>query len=396
MQSSAFIFILAICGADVPTQLEVRTIADRPVVGDIRTIGADGDITLADGTVISAGEWYSIRRAGVLPPWPREPHAEFNNGDRIRGSVAGADGDALRLVVTWGGPAEQQLKFPLSSLRAVWLRNRPDDIDPHWLTTPRKRDVLVARNGDLAQGALTSIDVSRSQVRFQADGQDRELLLSKVVAIGFNSDLARARQPKGPFYRLTLADGTRIGVTSVAFDGRLWTAQTTAKEMVKILPDRIVSVDVEQGRVVPLADLKPVMYQYQSQDGESYSWAAHRSAGGQAMKLKAATGQSTFDRGLGLHAECTITYALDGKYRRFETLAGLDAQTGIRGDAVLSIQLDGKEVELPSGGRLTNVAEPLPIKVDVTNAKRLTIMVRQGNGGIVQDHVNLAEARLVP
>ena len=310
MNTSAIIILLATCGADGPGRFEIGTMADRPAIGEIQAVAADGSITLADGTVIRGGEWYSVRRSAAgLPPWPRDPHAAFNNGDRVRGAVSAADGDALRLVVNWAAPVDQELRFPLSSLRAVWLRSRSDGAEPAWLATPRKRDVLVARNGDLALGSLTAIDVSRSQVRYQADGKDHELQLSKVVAVAFNSDLARVRRPKGPFYRLTLTDGTRISVTSLAFDGRFWTAQTLFKDMVKILPDRLVGVDVEQGKAVQLADLKPKTYQYQSQDGESYSWIAHACISGREMTLRTGTGESTFDRGLGLHAECTIAFA---------------------------------------------------------------------------------------
>src|SRR5205823_1367578 len=114
------------------------------------------------------------------------------------------------------------------------------------------------------------------------------------------------------------------------------------------------------------------------------------------MRLKTPHGESTFDRGVGLHAACTITYALGGKYRRFETLAGLDARSGLRGDAVLVVMIDGKERSLPADGRLAAAEPPIAVELDVTGAKELTIAVRRGSGGNVQDHVNLAEARLVP
>jgi hypothetical protein len=51
---------------------------------------------------------------------------------------------------------------------------------------------------------------------------------------------------------------------------------------------------------------------------------------------------------------------------------------------------------LPRAGRLTPAAEALPLSVDVTGAKELSIVIRRGKGGGVQDRVNLAEARLVP
>jgi hypothetical protein len=243
---------------------------------------------------------------------------------------------------------------------------------------------------------LTTIDKSANRVRFQVDGKEKEWELSKLSAIGFNTDLARVRRPKGSYYRLTLADGTRLSAGSVSSDGKLWKATTWAKNELSFSTEQLVSIDVEQGKAVSMADLKPTRYEYQTADGEQYPWAPDRCVSGAALRLKTALGESTFDRGIGLHSECTITYALEGKYRRFETLAGLDARTGMRGDAVLAVLVDGKERELPRGGRLLFSDGPLTLQLDVAGAKELKIAVRPGRGGTIHDHVNLADARLIP
>jgi hypothetical protein len=395
MTGPTFVFLIALSG-QAPAGFEVRTLGGEPVSGEVQGLAAGGSLTV-DGKVIAGGEWYSIRRApGSLPAWPRAPHLELTAGDRVVGTVADADGDALRLRVAAAG-GNQLLRFPLSSLRAVWLVSRTaDGADPDWLAAPRKRDVIQARNGDLAIGALTGIDATRNVVTYQADSKDRRLELARTAAVGFNTDLARVRRPKGPYYRLTLMDGSRLGVVSLAFDGQTWTAVTPFRDSLLLPREQVVSVDVEQGKVVSLADLKPARYHSQPFDGEEYSWTADRNVGGQAMRLKTPAGESTFDRGVGLHAECTVTYALAGKYRRFEALAGLDARTGIRGDAVLAVLVDGKEQSLPKGGRLTTAGGTIALSVNVSGAKELTIAGRRGAGGNVQDHVNLAEARLVP
>jgi NPCBM/NEW2 domain len=397
LNAPALIFVLIVCAADPRPEFELKAIGGEPLTGSLTSVKPDGTVTLADDKVTAVGDWYSLRRVGtVLPPWPKSAHAEFNNGDRVRGTIAGADGDSLRLTLSFPGTPDQLLRFPLSSLRAVWFRNRADDNDPAWLAAPRKRDAILSRNGDLTFGAFSGIDAGKSQLRYEVDGKARELSLSKLTAIGFNPDLARSRRPKGPFYRVILADGTRLSVVSIAFDGRAWSAETLFKESIKIPADRLISANVEQGKAVYLSYLKPTKYEYRSFDGEDYSWTADRNVAGQVIRLKTADGESTFDRGLGLHAECTITYALGGKFRRFETLAGLDARSGLRGDAELAISVDGKSVELPKGGRLTQPGGPLAVRIDVTGAKEMTIAVRKGNGAIVQDHINLADAILVP
>jgi len=385
--------------ATVPagSDFEVRTLGGLPVTGAVQTLDADGSLVVGDQTV-GAGEWYSVRRANAaLPPWPRAPHVELNTGDRVAGTSAGADGDALRLKLSVPGAKDQFVRFPLSAVRAVWLTTRPaNGPDPDWLTAPRKRDLFLARNGDSAAGALTEIDPTGNAVHFQADGRDHRLDLSKLAAIAFNTDLARTRRPKGPYYRLTLVDGTRLKVQTATFDGRTWTATTLFKDEIQIPADQLVSVDVEQGQATYLSDLKPTKYQYHTFDGEQYTWVADGCVTGRSITIRGASGKSTFDRGLGLHADCIISYALRGKYRRFEALAGLDARSGARGNAALIVRVDGKEQGLPAGGRLTDAGGPVAVRIDVTGAKELTIEIGRGAGGHVRDHVNLAEARLVP
>ncbi|HKB03277.1 MAG TPA: NPCBM/NEW2 domain-containing protein [Gemmataceae bacterium] len=396
MLSPVFAFLIVTGGTDT-ADFEVRGVGGIRETADLQSVAADGTITLAGGKSVPGGDWYSARRAGIArPPWPREPHAELGNADQIVGTVASADGDAVRLRVLFPDSPAQVLRIPLSALKAVWFTYRRDAHDPEWLTAERKRDVIQSRNGDLALGALVGMDGAAKILRYQADGKDLQLDLSKVAAIGFNTDLARVRRPKGPYYRLTLANGTRLSATGVAFDGASWSAQSLFKEVIKIPADQVVAVDVEQGKAVWLSELKPSKYQYHPFDAEDHSWAADRCVSGQAMRLKTVAGESTFDRGVGLHAGSTLTYALGGKFRRWEALAGLDARSGVRGDAILVVRTDGKERELPAAGRLTAAGGALAIELDVTGVKELTIDVRRGNGGGVQDHVNLAEARLVP
>jgi hypothetical protein len=395
MAGLAVLLLLSV-GGQVSSGFDVRTMSGEPLTGGLESIGADGLLVVGEHTV-TTGEWYSLRRRNTaLPPWPRSPHAELTTGERVVGAVSEADGDALKLRLGASG-GEQTVRLPLSSLRAVFLTTRPaEDPEPDWPTAARKRDLFMARNGDSAAGALTSIDPGHNAVRYQADGKDHKWELSKLAAIGFNTDLARVRRPNGPFYRLTLDDGTRLSVQSIAFDGRTWTAATLFKDTIRIPAERIVSVDVEQSKVTFLSDVKPARYQYHTFDGEQYSWAADRCVTGQALTLKTAAGGSTFDRGVGLHADCSVTYSLAGKYRRFETLAGLDSKSGLRGNAVLAVLVDGKDQPLPGDGRLTTTGGPLAIRIDLAGAKELTIAARRGLAGNVQDHVNLAEAMLIP
>ncbi len=394
MSISTIIVLLWTCG-QAQSEFEIRTRSDKPQITAIRGLSTDGTININSDITISGTDWYSIRRSSaILPDWPRGPHLEFINGDRICGTIVDSDGDALRWRLAIAGP-EQIVRFPLSSIRAIWLTRRPND-EPRWLMSARKRDVIQSRNGDLTLGALTAIDADLKLIRYQAEGKEQQLPLSRIAAIGFNTDLARVRRPKGPYDRLTFADGTRLSVMSITFDGKSWAAQTLFRNKIQLPASNLISVDKEQGKVVPLANLKPTAYRYQSFDGEQFVWTPNRCVSGDALRLQLPAGESTYDRGVGLHADCTITYALSGMFKRFETLAGLDARSGRRGNATIAVFVDGKEIELPGKGRLALATGPIAIHADLTGAKELKIVIGRGSGGNVQDHVNLVEARLIP
>jgi NPCBM/NEW2 domain len=375
------------------TDFEIRTVTGEARHAEVQRL-KDGSITLKDGESIAGKEWYALHRASAaLPDWPCVPHVELVNGDRFVGTVTGSDGDKLRLRLAIPGPM-QEITIPLSALRVAWLVRRPES-EPKWLDGPRSRDVLQSRNGDLLHGSLTAIDLSRGSITYQTDGKDRFLDLAKVAAIGFNTDLARNRRPKGSFYRATLVDGSRISATALAFDGKNWKLETLFRDTVTLPEDQLIAIDVEQGPALYLSGLRPANYSYHSFDGEQHPWAPDRSATGEAIRLKSAAGESTFDRGIGLRSDCTITYSLDGKFRRLESTAGLDSRSGVKGDVLLSIAVDGKEKSLPGGGRVNIATSPIDLRIDLTGAKELTISVRRANGANVQNHLNLAEARLV-
>ena len=90
----AVLFLVVAIGAP-PADFRALTLDGDGPTGSLSAVGADGGVTLA-GRALAAGEWYSLRRAGVpLPPWPRAAHAEFANGDRVVGAAVESDGSTL-------------------------------------------------------------------------------------------------------------------------------------------------------------------------------------------------------------------------------------------------------------------------------------------------------------
>jgi hypothetical protein len=95
-----------------------------------------------------------------------------------------------------------------------------------------------------------------------------------------------------------------------------------------------------------------------------------------------------------MHSASRLTYDLAGGYEWFEALVGLDDRTGRQGSVRVAVLVDGRPQEAGDGD-LAGCGPPRPLRVRVAGARELTLVVRFGCRGDVQDHVDWAEARLI-
>jgi hypothetical protein len=102
-------------------------------------------------------------------------------------------------------------------------------------------------------------------------------------------------------------------------------------------------------------------------------------------------GGQHFRRGLGSHANGEIVYNLDGKYRSFQAWAGPDMATN--GSMGFTVLVDGQKRW--ESGRMVRGDAAKQVKVDITNARELRLVVDDGGDNIMGDHADWAEARLL-
>jgi hypothetical protein len=149
---------------------------------------------------------------------------------------------------------------------------------------------------------------------------------------------------------------------------------------------------IYQGKAVYLSDLKPD--KFEAKPFGNVEWPPVPDAGVSGRDLRLAG--STYDKGMGLHSESRLTYKLAGGYRRFEALVGLEEQPdGRTGTARIKVLVDGKPRPLDGDEELSAKSKPLAIRLDVQNAKELTLVVEFGKRGDVLGRVNWVDARLV-
>jgi hypothetical protein len=81
----------------------------------------------------------------------------------------------------------------------------------------------------------------------------------------------------------------------------------------------------------------------------------------------------TYTRGIGTHAISEIVFDLQGKVKRFSCTIGINIDAGADGSAIFVVSADKKK--LYTSPLMTTRHDPIPIDLDVTGAKELSLFV---------------------
>ncbi|MGV9271254.1 glycoside hydrolase family 97 catalytic domain-containing protein [Kitasatospora sp. NPDC003701] len=106
-------------------------------------------------------------------------------------------------------------------------------------------------------------------------------------------------------------------------------------------------------------------------------------------------GGRAFDKGLGMHANGSVTVHLGGAYRRFTTLVGVDDEVaaGGRGSVVFEVVADGRVVATTPV--MTAQSPARSIDVDTSGVTDLVLRVTDAGDGRSYDHADWADARVI-
>ncbi len=89
----------------------------------------------------------------------------------------------------------------------------------------------------------------------------------------------------------------------------------------------------------------------------------------------------------------SLTYDLKGLYREFVTSFGIDDDSGPMADVAVAILVDGKRRFSRTNVRRGELFGP--VRLDVTRANRIELIVDFGENGDLQDRFDWIEAALI-
>jgi len=397
------VFAIAILTTIAAVPFETQTLDGRALVGDISKIDSER-VTLetADGpTTLEIGKLLRLLPVEE-PKSPKPPAGQPLVGIEL---VDGSSVVARRYAVK-AGRAEfvlldgRAVGIPVSAVSAVRLQQTDDSVAGEWLRILAMRldsDLLVVRKDDVLdyhRGALH--DVTEETVRFELDTEVLPVKRAKVFGLVYHR--AAGGAPAEPICTLSDAAGSRWFVRSLSTTdkGELqWT--TPGGAVITGAMKQLAEIDFSRGKLVFLSDLSPQSVTFTPCFGKAEDLpllgkflAPRNDTNLQSDPLR--LGGKQYAKGLAMHSQTRVVYRLPGRFSRFKAVAGIDDGVRPNGNVRLVISGDGRELLATT---LCGTELPRPIDLDITNVRRITVLVDFGEGLDVADHLDLCNARVI-
>lgn len=291
-----------------------------------------------------------------------------------------------------------QLSLPLELVAGVILRpplaaRARDQLLARIADPTARGDRLLLDNGDELSGTIDAIDNVR--VVLAADGDDPwQVKRDTIRAIAFDPTLVDAPRAAGLRAVVGLEDGSRVTATSMITDDKQTRLKLPGGIELSAPQESVTALQVLGGRAVYLSDIKPAGYRHIPFLTLSWPFRNDRSVLDSQLR---ADGR-LYLKGLGMHSPSRLTYNLDQPYQRFDAQLAIDDDARGRGSVRFRVFVDDGSgqwqpraaSEVVRGGQ-----PPVPLSVDLSGAKRISLLVDYADRGDELDHADWLDARLV-
>ncbi|WP_435059606.1 NPCBM/NEW2 domain-containing protein [Streptomyces sp. bgisy060] len=247
----------------------------------------------------------------------------------------------------------------------------------------------------LASGASVTATAGTSGGDVTAPTAPTGLTASNVTTNSVDLDWTASTDDVGVTGYNIYRGGTLVGTsTGTAFTATGLSPSTSYTFTVKAVDaaqnyspasDGVAVATVSGGPTVDLSDLTWVAAQ-----SDFGTVQKDRSVGLNPLRLNGVT----YAKGVGTHADSTITYALNGAYARFRSDVGVDDEVGA--NATVRFEVWGDGVKLyESAAPMTPSSATQSVDVSVAGVNSLVLKVTDAGDGINSDHADWAGATLV-
>jgi hypothetical protein len=257
-------------------------------------------------------------------------------------------------------------------------------------------DIIFTQTGDRAEGTILSI--SKAGVVYKSKRLETEITvpIDKMAGVWMIELESPPKEPVSLHATVLTSDGSSIrGEIQSLKEGAL-TLKDFYGTVHKIPANLLSGIYMKNGRVVYLSDMKPTSVDEDANfirgakkmpSDLDFPYQRDRNARGGKLVV----GGVEHRKGVGVRARSQLGYELQGGFKRFQAMLGLDAVSMGLGAVRVEIEVDGKKSKEIT---LKGNDAPQAIDLDVSGAKELKLLVTWAGFG-QSDFVDWGSARLI-
>jgi hypothetical protein len=414
--TTTLLTLIALAGPALAADAKIKLLAGEGPAGEVVAISTErvSIRTTAGENSIPAAELMWVELGAASPDSKPAVWIELLDGSKLLATNYTTTAGQARVELTSG----QTSTVATRAIKSVRLRPQDPALAGQWretLASQATGDMLVIRKtsmrtvqeGDesstvtevaLDQLEGTVLNVGAESVQFEFDGEKIDVPRAKLEGIVYYHPARREFSP--PACKLIDVGGAAWAVKSLELaDGHL-RGSTVGGVAIDFPLAAIAKIDYSVGNVFFLADLEP--------DNGGGAPAVSLQPAAMAFKfgrvfgvrpgppLGAAKFQidgRTYESGLSLHSPASIVYRVPEGVRWLRADAGVDDSVIVPGHFELVVQGDGKELLRHAFGGTEN-RKAVPLNLDLSGVKRVTIVLDPTDGQDIGDQLDLCEARL--
>jgi hypothetical protein len=305
----------------------------------------------------------------------------LRNGDRLRGDVRGA---GTTLSIDAGGLGG--LSVPLGEVAAVrygklvgGTQAAYDEVFARLLRGGADQ-VLVQRDTKPFPIAARVVEAGETLVRVRLGDQVRDLETRLVYGFVLAPEGEPAPE-SGLRLRIHLRDGGRITLPLESID-----ASAVRAGGVAVSRAGISRIEFTGPHLAHLSDFDPVAESGIALFGPAPKARRDEMVHGGPLRMEG----RAYARGLGVHGNHRLEYALNRRFSRLFVRCGIDDAAGAQGEATFRVTGDGRTL---AEARRRRGEVPAAIDVDISGVERLALETDPGDSP-VSDFCDWAEARV--
>ncbi len=374
-------------GGDIP-QVQVDTLKSGQAAGELRQITAS-QIVVGERSV-PLSEVLEIRFPAPTPPTApviNPVEVVLNDGSRLSGAQVIVKNAFFSLQSNEIGTVTAAKNV----VKSVRLAPADPKVEEAWqllLGRESKKDLIVVRKEDkLDFLAGVAGDIDAEIVKFLIDGEEVPVKRERVYGLIFQPAALTGKATAN----IDLLSNVKLTSKLITLKGETCEVALVSGVNVKVPLNQFRTIDFSLGKIQQLSRLKPSDVQYVPQF--DVVWEYLNDTG--PLKTPISLGGQTYPKGLSIHSKTKLSFRLQGDYRRFQTVVGIDDlsdDTGLLGDVQLMILGDDKVL---LDANVKGPDAPRKVDLDISGVKELQILVDFGGDLDIADWLSMGDAKVI-